>query len=309
MADWSFICVADMQPGSPRSFRYNPSWQKNWEVARRQIVAARPDLLLVAGDLTRDGSIHPYELEAMKADLASLPFPVHAVPGNMDTGNKHTRIDCPFKRLGQAPDVELNVTSDQLRQFARTVGPLWWSVDHKDVRFSGFADVVVNSGLPEENAFWRWAEGQAARPRARFHIWVMHYSPFADTPDEPDWRVDDPANYLNWYFCISAPGRARLMGLFTATGATRVISGHIHCRRVRRAGSIDFEIAPATSFAQWPDRWPDGDARLGFMRYDVSAAGIDPVFVPLAESFKLQGYGPGGHPARRLRDYSLAWEK
>ena len=58
MEPWPFAHVADMQPGSPRSYLYNPSWIKNWKQAREQIVALNADLLLVGGDLTRDGSVH-----------------------------------------------------------------------------------------------------------------------------------------------------------------------------------------------------------------------------------------------------------
>jgi hypothetical protein len=61
MTPWTFIHVADIQPGSPRSYRYNPSWIKNWRQARQQMLAINPDLLLVGGDLTRDGSLHRYE--------------------------------------------------------------------------------------------------------------------------------------------------------------------------------------------------------------------------------------------------------
>lgn len=307
MKPWTFIAVADMQPGSPRSFRYNPSWQKNWEAAKEQILALRPDLLLVAGDLTRDGSLHRYELEAMKAELDALPFPVQVVPGNMDTGNKHTDREGQHRGPDQDTDRDLNVTSAQLNRFAEVYGPLWWSFAHKNARFSGFADMLVNSGLPEEAAFWQWAEEQKKLPRAAHHVWLMHYPLFVDRVDEPDWKIGE--HYTDWYFSIDQPGRKRLWELFRATGAELVVSGHVHCHRVVQADGIRFEIAPATSFGQWGSRWPDGNDALGFLRYEVSDVGIASEFVPLARSYNLKGYGPGGHPAPHARDYSLAWEK
>ncbi|MGC9349074.1 MAG: metallophosphoesterase family protein [Anaerolineae bacterium] len=313
MDAWTFAHVADMQPGSPRSFRYNPSWARNWAQARQQIAALEPDLLLVGGDLTRDGSIHRFELEAMRADLAALPFPVHVIPGNMDTGNKHTDRIGLHRGPGQQTDLELNVTSAQLQQFADVFAPLhkggalWWSSDHKGVRFSGLADMVVNSGLPEEADFWRWAETQAVRSQAERHVWITHYPLFVEDPDEPNWDLE--THYREWYFSIDQPGRGRLLDLFKATGADLVISGHVHCHKVTYHEGTRFEIAPATSFAQWADRWPDGDPTLGFLRYDVTPEGITPTFVPLARTYDLPGYGPGGHPAPSIRDYSLAWAK
>lgn len=77
MNSWTFLQVAEMQPGSPKSYRYNPSWKQNWAEAKQQIMAINPDLILVGGDLTRDGGMPPYELEEMKADLSTLPGLVH----------------------------------------------------------------------------------------------------------------------------------------------------------------------------------------------------------------------------------------
>lgn len=307
MEAWTFVHVADIQPGSPCSFRYNPSWIRNWRQARAQILAIDPDLLLVGGDLTRDGSIHRYELQEIKADLDALPFPAHVVPGNMDTGNKHTDRLGRHRGPDQSNDLELNVTSAQLQQFASVFGPLWWSFEHRGVRFSGLADMVVNSGLPEEGAFWAWAEEQMRRRRPEHHVWITHYPLFMDDPDEPNWEIDDPVHYTDWYFSIDQPGRARLLDLFEATGTEIVISGHVHCHKVTVARGIRFEIAPGTAFSQFEDRWPDGDPRLGFLRYDVSEGGIEATFVPLAKTYDLEGYGPGGHPAPHARDYSLAW--
>jgi len=302
MEPWTFIHVADIQPGSPKSYRYNPSWIKNWEQARKQIIALNPDLLLVGGDITRDGSIHRYELDDMKADMNGLPFPVHVVAGNMDTGNKHTDRNGLHRGSDQCTDLALNVTSAQLQQFASVFGSLWWTVDHKDVRFSGFSDLIVNSGLPEEDEFWKWAENEKKRQKVKYHVWIMHYAMFADDIDEPNWDIADPDNYANWYFCIDNPGRGRLLDLFKATGTDIVISGHIHCHHVVYAEDIRFEVAPGTSFGQWGDRWPDGDPSLGFLKYDVSDTGIESTFVPLAKTYSLKGYGPGGHPVSHARD-------
>ena len=303
MTAWCFVAVADIQPGSPKSYRYNPSWIKNWYRAKEQILADGPDLMLAAGDVTRDGSSHRFELADMKAEFDALPFPVHVVPGNMDTGNKHTRSRRQNRHPGQCSDYELNVTSEQLQQFASVYGPLWWSFVHRNVRFSGFSDNVINSGLPEEEAFWDWAESLPETEQAGYHVWVMHYSLFSDSPGEPTWDIENPDQYRDWYFTIDEPGRSRLLDLFTRTGATIVISGHIHCHRVRCVRGIRFEIAPAVSFGQWEDRWPDGDTTLGYLRYDVTAQGITANRIALSETADLPGRGPGGHPRPERRVY------
>jgi hypothetical protein len=61
---------------------------------------------------------------------------------------------------------------------------------------------------------------------------------------------------------------------------------------------------------QWQDRFPDGDPRLGFYRFDVDDEGIRDTFIPLERESTAEGaYGPGGHPQPEERDYSLAQEK
>ena len=303
---WTFIHIADMQPGSPKSFRFRPAWLENWHAARRQIISLNPDFLLIGGDVTRDGAIHPWELEDMKVDLDAMAIPYHVVPGNMDTGNKHTDRQGPYP---DRDDVSLNITSEHLANWTRVFGDWKWSFTHKNLRVSGFCDMIVNSGLPEERDLWSWLDAQRALPRAEHHLWLMHYALFTNTPDEPNWNITRKDQYHDWYFSIDLPGRQRLLDVFRDTGATRVITGHIHCRKDMTAHNIAFDLAPTTASGQWAQRWPDGDTTLGFLQYRVEGKTIDKQFIPLENpSTRTDGYGPGGHPLPTARDYSLAWE-
>ncbi|MFP4499548.1 MAG: metallophosphoesterase family protein [Candidatus Hydrogenedentota bacterium] len=303
---WTFIHVTDIHVGSPRSFRFAPAWNENWQTARKQIVDRKPDLLLVGGDLTRDGSIHRFELEAIKADLDALPFPYHVTPGNMDTGNKHTGKQGVRKNRD---DLALNMTSAQLKQFEDVFGPHCWTFLHKNVRFSSFCDMVAGSGLPEEAPFWEWMEAQEDAAQATCHVWMMHSALFTETLDEPNYDIADPDEYLNWYFGVDEPHRSRIMKTLKATGADLLLSGHVHCRRWREAEGVRFHINPSTAFKQWGGHWPDGDDSLGFVEYTVSAGDITAEYIPLAAESHAKGYGPGGHPKPEERDYTIAWEK
>jgi predicted MPP superfamily phosphohydrolase len=296
--------VTDIHVGSPRSFRFKPAWNENWQTARKQILAVNPDFLLIGGDLTRDGQLHKFELEAIKADLDALPFPYHAVPGNMDTGNKHTDVSS-----AKVDDVSLNITPTLLENFISVFGSLWWSFVHNGVRFSGFCDMLVGSGTEEEDRLWQWMQAQTKLPKENHHVWITHYPLFLDDLHEPNFDISDPRQYLDWYFGIDEPGRGRIMDVFKATGADLVISGHVHCRKTSFRQGIRFDINPSSAFGQWADRWEDGDVTLGFVRYDVSDEGIISTFVPLENVSTRKGYGPGGHPGPEERDYSIAWEK
>ncbi|MBI2437409.1 MAG: hypothetical protein HYV36_01150, partial [Lentisphaerae bacterium] len=94
-----------------------------------------------------------------------------------------------------------------------------------------------------------------------------------------------------------------------ATGATHVLSGHVHCRRSQQASGIEFNVAPSTAFGQFGNHWTTGDPSLGFMKYEVSPSGIKSSFIPLALVSTEPGYGPYGHVAPERRDYTAAWER
>ena len=306
IAPWTFVHVSDIQVGSPRSFRFAPAWNENWQTARQQIIGINPDLLLIGGDLTRDGYLHDFEMRAIRDDLSSLPFPYYTIPGNMDTGNKHARLQGPSSNRD---DLALNVTSAQLQRFKSYFGTFPWSFIYKDVQFSGFYAAVAGSGLPEEEQMWRWLAGLKDLPQARHHVMIMHYALFIDRIDEPPFDITDPKQYLAWYFSIDSEYRRRIIEAFEASRVEIVISGHIHCRKSDVLKDIRFYKAPATCMSQWNDHWPDGDPTLGFLRFDVGDDGIQSTFVPLEQVSVSKGYGPGGHPRLEDRDYSIAWEK
>ncbi|MGB2959041.1 MAG: metallophosphoesterase [Bacteroidota bacterium] len=295
LAPWSFVHVADMHVGTPRSYRFQPAWNENWAVARDQILELEPDLLLVGGDMTRDGSTHRLELETVKHDLDRLPFPAHVIPGNHEVGNKFE------------PDSPVAIQPDHLRLYRSVFGASCWSFLHKGVRFSGFDAFLLGSGLPEEAHLRDWLQRQTEEPQERHNIWMIHPALFADRPDEPDW--DRVTHRVEWYFVLDGDHRNTLLETFRRAGATHVITSHIHCRREAELDGLQISFSPATAFPQWGERWPDGDPRLGFLHFTVSESGIEKRFVPLRSLSTRNGYGPGGNPGLRGRDYSHAWEQ
>lgn len=308
MRTWTFAHVADMQPGSPRSFRYAPSWAENWRTAMEHIRLINPDLVLVGGDLTRDGHIHDFEYAATKADLETLGCPCHVVPGNMDVGNK--RAPCQGA-WNDRDDMALNVTSAQLRRFVHYFGPINWTIVHKNVRFTGFHDALAGSGLPEEAEMWQFLKGLKKLPHTNHHVVITHYPLFLDNIDEPTFDLTRQEEYLPWYVSIDREQRFRIVDLLKASGVNIVISGHLHCFKKDIVDGVCYIKAPATSMSvpQLTQRWPDGDGTLGFLRFDVTIDGIRDELIPLRKLSLSTGYGPNGHPKPEQRDYSLAWEK
>ena len=292
---WSFAHVSDVHVGTPRSFRYQPAWVENWRTARAQILSLSPDLLLIGGDLTRDGSHHRYELERMKWDLDRLPFAYHVIPGNHDVGEKSN---------GESP---VRVRSKAVHSYEGVFGPSQWSFVHKGVRFSGLNALLAGSGLPEEAEMWEWLDGLQADTSVDHHVWMMHPSLFVDTLDEPNF--DPFEERVPWVFNVDLPERGRLMDVFRRTRSSMVITSHVHCRRSFDLEGIRFVASPATAFPQSVPRWKDGDTTLGFLKFDVDGDRIEHELVPLEEMSSLEGYGAGGNPSSGDTDYSISWKK
>jgi 3',5'-cyclic AMP phosphodiesterase CpdA len=308
MDTWKFIHVCDTQPGSPRSFRYRPAWIENQQTAYAQIKRLQPELILHGGDLTRDGSLHDFELEEAKENLDALQIPYYAIPGNMDIGNKFTNV-----QSGQPnrDDIAANVTSENIQRYQKYFGKFPWTFVHRNVRFTGVYAALAGSGLPEEKYFWEFLESLSQQESAQHHVFMMHYALFINSPKEDSPKITDPDRMHDWYFAISDPHRSRIFDLLKKAKVDIVLSGHIHCRRpVQEFDGIRFYKSAATGFGQWKDKWPDGDTTLGFYEFIISPQGITERFIPLGKvSTRTDGYGLGGHPRPDQRDYSLAWEK
>lgn len=297
-SDWSFVHVSDIHVGSPRSYRFQPAWNENWQTARRQIEEIDPELVLVGGDLTRDGATHTEELVSVQEDLARLGPECLVIPGNHEVGNKWS------------PESSVAINSAYLRHYASVFGASEWSLVRGEginrVRFTGIDAFKLGSGLAEESELHGWLDRLEADSSCSNHVWMIHPGLFADHFGESDF--DRTVDRVPWYFGLNKVDRFYLWDVMKRTKATHVISGHIHCRRHVVVDGVDLHLAPATAFPQWGERWPDGDDALGFLEFSVSGGKITSRFVPLESISDLPGYGPGGNPSVEGRDYSVAQE-
>jgi len=299
---WKFVHVTDIHLGSPDSYRFKPGWNDNWTMATKQIQALAPDLLLVGGDLARDGNIEPRQFDLSRAAIDAVGVPWHVIPGNMDTGNKITDRQ---GALADRDDVECNVTEALLQTFKNKVGPFPWTFVHRGVRFSGCYEIIKDSPLPSAAELDRWLEGLGRLPKTRHHVMLNHYPLFIDDLNEGAFdhtkTLDD---YHAWYFAMDPAPRRRMLDAYHQAGVTHILSGHIHCRRPPiTAEGITFCFGASTAMPQWGERWPDGDPTLGFQAFTVTPETIEYAFHPLTKvSTRSDGWGPGGHPKPGARE-------
>ena len=306
MKTWTFVHTTDIHIGSPKSYRYEPRYNENWQTARQQIIEIAPEFLLVGGDLTRDGYIHDYEMWAAKQELEALPFPYYTIPGNVEGGNKYVEVQGGYEMID---DLAENVSFDRLHRFEDWFGAFPWSFVHKNVRCSGFFAVVAGSGTPQEQQMWQWLKDLADQPKAKHHVMITHCPLFVDDIDEPNFDHTVREQYKKWYANIDQPHRARIFQAFKAAGVDVAISGHLHNYRTDVVDGITFIKAPATNKPQWRDYWSDARPEVGFLRFDVAGDKLEHEFVGLKRVSSAKGYGPVGHPRPENRDYSIARQK
>ena len=311
--NWSFLHVNDSHMGSPRSYRFRPAVNQRWAAIKHQMSQIDADLLLHGGDLTRDGDTHEFEYRQAAEDLLTLPFPVFVIPGNMDVGNKHTtRNGTKLRWKGlEWNDPDWNMTERRLDLFSCYFGPIHWTFVHRDVRFTGFYAAVAGTGFPHEERMWSLLKRIPELPAAKHHVAVMHYWPFMESLDEPDWDLTKGEEYDNWYFSINPPHRQRLWDLLKTAKVDILFCGHVHTGRPVQIvdGIRIYRTQPAGNTGQLAERWPEADTRFGFQRCDVTADGIDVTFVPGDDQCDEFGtFGPLGHPTVDERDYSVARE-
>lgn len=176
------------------------------DAAARRIRDERPDLVVVAGDLTLDGKTS--EFDAAATWLAALPDPLLVVPGNHDTpfvgpGELWTRFTQPWRRFQERFGVE----------------------DGAGWRGSGVTIASLNTARAAQLR-WNWSKGAVSRRQIRSVSQALAAAPSGDLKvvvcHHPLMEV------------LGGPMTARVRGgvdaanHFVQAGADIVLSGHIH---------------------------------------------------------------------------------
>ena len=274
------------------------------EAAVDEVLAARPDAVLVTGDLTKDGErlSHEYVAGRLLVRLRQAGIPVYVVPGNHDVNNPHARV----YRDGEAPRAE-TVSREAFASLygeygydaalARDTASLSYVAALNDtVRllaidacryvendFEEDRCVVGGRIRPETLDFIEEQARLAERDGCRL-IAMMHHGLV------PHWKWQDRAmgDYLveNWRRC------ARLFGRY---GIRVVFTGHFHAQDIVAFGSgsrrvYDIETGSTVScpmpvrFVSW-----EGDT-LSIRSERLGETGrIDPDLERLAVSYAEAG--------------------
>ena len=233
--------------------------ERNWSAVVDHVHRTRPDLVVHVGDLSLDGENDAEDLDYAVEQLGRLsPAPWIAVPGNHDIGDNRSA----------GADPAGVVTEDNLANWTRAVGPLWWTRDVGGWQLVGVNAQLFGSGLPAEDEQWRWLEEVlAAATRPRPLLFVSH---------KPIDATDTELAGAPGIRFVPSPARDRLRGLLAEVRRRRlVLSGHVHQYRVLELDGTPHVWAP-TTWAVLPDSWQAtiGTKRCGVLQFGLAGTGV-----------------------------------
>ena len=199
-------------------------YQRHFDRAINAVNAAGVALVLVAGDLTEDGT--PEQYEDFRGQLKKIQAPVWYVPGNHDVGNK------------VLPTASSPANSFRIARYELKLGPSWFVREHAGVRVIGVNSLLFGSKLPRERKQWEQLEQALAQPAKQPTLLLSHFPLFVKSPGEPGGA----------YWNLEPVPRMRLLSLLKLGGVSTVLSGHLHQSVTNRLDGTFHYTTPPISF-------------------------------------------------------------
>jgi 3',5'-cyclic AMP phosphodiesterase CpdA len=221
-----------------------PFHRVRFNKAIAEVNSVKPDLVLIAGDLTENGTVDEYR--DFKQQIRQFTAPVWYVPGNHDVGGKNI----PGKKPG--------TFRSRMQACERALGPSWWVREQGGLRVAGANGPLFGSGFPEEKRMWEELETALALPVKTPTLFMLHYPPFQKTNNEPG----------GVYWNLEPYPRARLLALLKQGGVKTVLSGHLHQNLTNHFEGIT--LLTTTSVVHGD---PLKKAQFGWMLLTVAANG------------------------------------
>ncbi len=254
-----------------------------WDNFRRAAAAAeaaRPEAVIVPGDLCINGPDSDEEMAFAATALRGIGAEVLALPGNHDVGDEPPGQD-PAQIIDGARLARWHGYLGPDR-FARHVGA-WLLI--------GVNAQLFGSGLPQEAEQADWLADRLEEPAGKPVALILHKPLFVEHVGE-----DQPT-----VASVNPAPRARLLDLCRRGGVRMVISGHLHAARDREVDGIRHLWLPATAFLGAGAH--GGTPALGATMVDFGseAAPAIPLDVPGMEQHDLAAIKQHGR-YRFLRD-------
>lgn len=186
-----------------------------------------PDMAIVTGDLSSDGSTDSYRLA--KEQLSRLPCPIHVIPGNHDEKAEMTEV------FGSLCHTALSGEGGRC------------------VTLSGVRLLLLDSALlgkhhggVDENSL-RWLKSQLPDDRTAPVMVFLHHFPFRSGYT----KMDKPFENAD-----------ALLTLLQGRQNLQICSGHLHAGMFTRRGDVNLMTCPPVSMLMELDFTPGGGDRF-----------------------------------------------
>jgi 3',5'-cyclic AMP phosphodiesterase CpdA len=224
----------------------------NFHRVSAHIDAVRPDLVVNSGDLAWNVPANSSDLAYAREMHAALPVDCRYLPGNHDVGDNPTAV-------GAAP---AHPATETLRDaFVAACGEDRWQFEAAGWRFIGLNSLIMNTGIPSEQAQMDWFAAQLSGANGKPIALFLHKPLFLETPDDPE----TPGTAIRY---VPQPVRAQLVEMLGQHDVRLVASGHVHQRRDFTYGRMRHVWAPSVGFTM-PERMQPvmGAKETGLVEY------------------------------------------
>ncbi len=209
-----------------------------------QLIADRPDFLLLPGDLVQHGERENHEWLANR--LAQLPFPTYVVPGNHDVTHKQGSVvngDQTKDRIALAdfPKIyqKFGYTDGKQLYYHQEIFP---EVHLIGLNSNAFDDAgeQIGTGLIDEEQF-AWLDAQLEQLAGKFVMVMVHHNVLEHLPGQSKSQLGQR------YMIQNAP---KLVAKLQAAKVPVAFTGHLHVQDIAKLD--DFYAITTGSLVSYP---------------------------------------------------------
>lgn len=242
--DLRVVFLTDLHLSASRRF-----YQDNWDMIVAWVNDARPDCVVVGGDLVLSDPDIDEDHAHAHAELRRLEVPFFVIPGNHDVGDNIV-----------SGAMSKRVTSERRARWISRFGPDYWRHDVGEWTLIGVdAQILNGDGLADEDEQQAWlsrtvSSVDADRPIALF----VHKPLFMDHPSEEAVQAH----------CLELAARRQLLAPFSEHRLLLIACGHKHQYRAFGHDGVLHVWGPSTGVVNFPPTvtmW--GRREVGFVEF------------------------------------------
>ena len=226
-----------------------------------KVIKEHPDILLLPGDLTKDGELVSHQYVSSKLDeVRKAGIKVYVIPGNHDMENP-----CAYQYKGDKTEKVPSVSEKEFVQmyyqdgYAQTVMTDTLSNSYMVYPKDGLALICINSIIPNKYKYravhgrvssrlLRWVENAAAKARQehRMVLGMMHHE-ILEHHDQTATFI--PTAMVNMEKIKGQPSIGEVRNSLRRAGIEVLFTGHYHIQSIKTASTLYGSITDITTGA------------------------------------------------------------